>query len=67
MGLFTKKKYDKEAHKRFLIATYKDGRRDDSPFRNATFNEGVAKLQRGVEPKRVEFWVEALLKAWSNI
>jgi len=67
MGLFTKKKYDKEAHKRFLIATYKDGRRDDSPFRNATFNEGVRKLQAGVQPKMVEEWVENLFNAWANI
>jgi len=67
MGLFDFKKYDKEAHKRFLIATYKDGKRDNSPFRNATFDEGIRKLRAGVEPKRVENWTERLFNAWANV
>ena len=67
MGLFTKNKYDKETHKRFLIQTYQDGIRDNAPFRSATFNEGIRKLNAGVDPQRVENWVENLFDAWAKI
>ena len=64
---FGTKKYDRESHKRFLINTYQDGKRDDSPFRNATFDEGIRKLKEGLAPKMVENWVENLFNAWANI